>query len=108
MDQGSVTYHESHTRAETDAHARGVAEAVVAAVDCRGTCLGPIDLGASSSVGRFLENGCIFSVCYATGSLPDDGALFEDLRTFKALYEDALAALRGSGQRKVLSDVIKY
>jgi hypothetical protein len=80
------------------AHAREVAEAVTAAVDSRGTRPGPIDLGASSNVGRFLENGCVFSVRYAIGSLPDDEALIEDLRTFKVLYGDALDVMRRKGR----------
>ena len=72
----------------------------------RGTRLGPIDLGASSNVGRFLDNGCVFSVRYATGFLPDGEALIEDLRTFKAMYGDALAAMPDGVVR--ISDVIKY
>ncbi len=94
LDQGSVTYYDTHTRAETDIHIRGVADAVLGSMDGRGTDVGRIDLGATSSVGRFLENGCMFSVRYRLDDLPDDPKLVEDLRLFKLLYKEALDVKR--------------
>ncbi len=97
LDQECSTYYETHTRADTDERARRIADELERHVDGRGAAPGPITLGASSSTGRFLENGCVYSVRYDTGSLPDEGRLMDDLRTFKALYEDALTSMRELG-----------
>jgi 5-methylcytosine-specific restriction protein A len=90
VNQGSVLYFETHTRAETNAHIRGSSDAVIANMDSGGFASGPIDLGTKSNVGRFLENGCMFSLEYDVASLPTDDILFSDLKKAKELYLEAL------------------
>ena len=90
VNQGSVLYFETHTRTETNAHIRESSDAVIANMDSGGFALGPIDLGTKSNVGRFLENGCMFSLEYDVASLPMDYILFSDLKKAKELYLEAL------------------
>jgi len=90
VNQGSVLYFESHTRAETNAHIRGSSDAVIANMGSGGFETGRIDLGTKSNVGRFLENGCMFSLRYDVDGLPSDEEMFEDLRRAKSLYLEAL------------------
>ena len=51
LDQGSVTYYDTHARAETDAHIRSVADAVMGSMDGLGTDPGRIDLGGHQQRG---------------------------------------------------------
>ncbi len=90
VNQGSVLYFETHTKAETNAYIRGSSDAVIANMDSGGFDAGPIDLGTKSNVGRFLENGCMFSLEYDVANLPSDEDMFSDLRKAKDLYLDAL------------------
>ena len=55
LDQGSVTYYDTHARAETDAHIRSVADAVMGSMDGLGTDPGRIDLGGHQQRGPLLR-----------------------------------------------------
>ncbi len=90
VNQGSVLYFETHTRAETNAYIRGSSDAVIENMGSDGFATGRIDLGTKSNVGRFLENGCMFSLKYDVGDLPSDDDMFSDLRRAKKLYLEAL------------------
>ncbi len=90
VNQGSVLYFETHTRAETNAHIRGSSDAVIANMDSEGFTAGRIDLRTKSNVGRFLENGCMFSLKYEIEDLPSDEDMFKDLERAKGLYLKAL------------------
>ena len=94
LNQGSVTYFDSHTRAETNRHLEENAAALLGELDVRGLDCGRIDLKATSSVGRFLEIGSICSVRYSIGNLPSDSVLISDLARFRDLYSEAVVAER--------------
>ena len=49
VNQGSVLYFETHTRAETNVHIRGSSDAVIANMDSGGFASGPIDPAARAT-----------------------------------------------------------
>ena len=97
LDQGSVTYFDSHGRAETNRHLEENSAALLEDLDTEGFDTGRIDLKATSSVGRFLENGCVCSRMYDVGDLPSDDRIRADLADFKDLYARAIEAERRLG-----------
>ena len=97
LNQGSVTFFDSHGRAETNRHLEENAAALLGDLDTEGFDTGRIDLKATSSVGRFLETGCICSRRYDVGDLPSDDRIRADLVDFKGLYSRAMEAERRLG-----------
>ena len=94
LNQGSVTYFDSHSRPETNRHLEENVEALLKEVEIGSLNKGRIDLGASSSVGRFLETGCICSKRYSIGSLPSETEIVSDLAKFRDIYSEAMEAER--------------
>ena len=52
-------------------------------MDSGGFASGLIDLGTRSNVGRFLENGCMFSLEYDVSNLPADDNMLSELKKAK-------------------------
>ena len=75
-----------HTRAETGVFIRGSSDAAISNMVSGGFASSPIDLGTKSSVGRFLENRCMFSLEYDAANLPADDDMFSDPKKAKKLY----------------------
>ncbi len=97
LDQGSVTYFDAHGRAETNRHLEENTAALLGVLGTDGFDTGRIDLKATSSVGRFLETGCICSRRYDVRDLPSDERLRADLIDFRDLYSRAMEAERRLG-----------
>ena len=97
LDQGSVTYFDSHGRTETNRHLEENSAALIEDLDTGGFDTGRIDLKATSSVGRFLEIGCVCSRRYDVRELPSEDKLRADLSDFKNLYSRAMEAERRLG-----------
>ncbi len=97
LNQGSVTYFDSHSRAETNRHLEENSAALLGELDHENLDSGRIDLGATSSVGRFLETGSILSRRYPIDNLPSDALIVSDLAVFRDIYSKAMEAERRLG-----------
>jgi len=64
-------------------------------MDSGGFASGLIDLGTRSNVGRFLENGCMFSLEYDVSNLPADDNMLSELKKAKQIYFEALDTKAG-------------
>jgi len=90
LNHGSVTFFDRHNRRETNEYLQRVALILGEGIEAPGFVKGRINLGASSSVGRFLELGNIVSREYVLSDL-DDYEIIRTLEELKVIYSKAVS-----------------
>ncbi|MCQ2079252.1 MAG: DUF3578 domain-containing protein [archaeon] len=99
LNQGAVTFlDDGHTRSETNAYLLENAASIAEGMDTGSFSGGPLELDATSSVGRFLQLGNICSRRFDIDDLPTDEDWRQFLEEAEILYRHALDAKRRLGR----------